>query len=108
KKQQRVLITLYLTQAIMGKSPPGMIVTPSDVPERAASILVQLMQGQHMLDGKTVAVMSDSTRAKVVKDSIVPALQKANVKMGSTALLDIGTTGDFTDALTQLDSFVEK
>jgi len=105
---KRVLITLYLTQAIMDRSPAGLIVTPSDLPERSAAILVQLLQAQHTLAGKTVAVMGDTTRSSVVKNTIVPALQKAGVHLGTTALLDIGTSGDFTAALTQLDSFMEK
>jgi hypothetical protein len=43
-----------------------------------------------------------------VNDSIVPALKKAGFSLGDTALLNIGTSGDFTAALTQLDSFIEK
>jgi len=107
-QEHRVLITLYLTQAIMDRSPAGMIVTPGDVPERAASILIQLLQKQHMLTGKTVAVMGDTTVATVVNDTIVPALKKAGIKTGTTALLDIGTSGDYTAALAQLDSFMER
>ncbi len=108
KQEKRILITLYLTQAIMNMSPAGMIVTPGDVPERAASILVQLAQKQHTLDGKTLAVMGDTTRKSVVDDTIVPVLKHAGVKLGSTALLNVGTSGDYTAAMAQLDSFIER
>ena len=108
KREKRILITLYLTGATIDKSPAGMIVTPGDIPERAASILVQLLQRQHTLDGKTVAVMGDVTRKTVVTDTIVPALQKAGVKLGTTALLNIGTTGDFTAAMAQLNGVIER
>jgi ABC-type branched-subunit amino acid transport system substrate-binding protein len=107
-QQKRVLMTYYLTQSIINKSPAGLIVTPGDMPERAAAILIQLLQKQHTLTGKTVAVLGDTTEAAVVNNSVVPVLKSAGVTMGATAILDIGTSGDFTAAQIQLDSFIEK
>jgi ABC-type branched-subunit amino acid transport system substrate-binding protein len=107
-QERRVLMTFNLTQAVINKSPAGLIVTPGDIPERTGSILIQLMQKQGTLNGKTVAVMGDTTESTVVNDAIVPDLKKAGIKMGDTAVLDIGTTGDYTAALAQLSSFMEK
>ncbi len=108
KQEKRVLMTFNLTQSIIDKAPPGLIVTPGLIPERSASILIQLLTKEKMLDGKTVAVLGDTTETVVVKKTISPALKKAGVKTGTAAILNVGTTGDFTAALTQLDSFIER
>ncbi|MGO9873647.1 MAG: ABC transporter substrate-binding protein [Acidimicrobiia bacterium] len=107
-QEHRVLMTFNLTQAIIDKSPPGLIVTAGDIPERQASILIQLLQKEGTLKGKTVAVLGDTTESSVVNGTIVPGLKKAGVKLGSTAILDVGTTGDTTAGQAQLDSFIEK
>src|SRR6185295_10524952 len=63
---------------------------------------------QHTLAGKTVAVLGDTSESSVVKDTIVPGLQKMDLHMGTPAILSVGTTGDTTAAQAQLDSFIEK
>ena len=108
KQQHRVLMTFNLTQAIIDKSPPGLILTAGNIPERSASILIELLKNQKTLDGKTVAVLGDTTESAAVNKTIVPGLQKAGIKLGTHAILSVGTTGDTTAAQAQLDSFIEK
>jgi ABC-type branched-subunit amino acid transport system substrate-binding protein len=107
-QQHRVLMTFNLTQAIIDKSPAGLIVTAGLIPERSASILIELLEKEKLFKGKTVAVLGDTTESTVVNKTIVPALQKAGVTMGQTAILDVGTTGDTTAAQAQLASFIER
>jgi hypothetical protein len=107
-QERRVLMTFNLTQAIIDKSPAGLIVTPGDIPERSASILIALLEKQKTLANKTVAVLGDTTESSVVDGTIVPELRKAGVRLGATAVLDVGTTGDTTAAQAQLDSFIER
>ena len=52
KQQHRVLMTFNLTQAIIDKSPPGLIVTPGNIPERSATILLELLKKENTLDGQ--------------------------------------------------------
>jgi ABC-type branched-subunit amino acid transport system substrate-binding protein len=108
KQQHRVLMTFNLTQAIIDRSPPGLIITAGDLPERSASILLQLLQQQHTLTGKTVAVLGDTTESTVVNNTIVPGLRKMGVHMGTPAILSVGNTGDTTAAQAELESFIEK
>jgi hypothetical protein len=108
KDQQRILMTFNLTQAMINQSPPGHIVTAGLVPERSAAILLELLQKEGTLKGKTVAVLGDTTETSVVKNTIEPELKKLGVKRGTDAILDVGTTGDTTAAQTQLDSFIER
>ena len=107
-QQHRVLMTFNLTQAIIDKSPPGLIVTAGNVPERSAKILIELLQKQKTLQGKTVAILGDTNETSVVKGTIEPAIKKLGVKTGSTAILSVGPTGDTTAAQAQLSSFIEK
>jgi len=107
-QERRVLMTFNLTQAIIDKSPPGLIVTPGDIPERSASILIHLLEKQKTLAGKTVAVLGDNTESSDVNGTIVPELKQAGVHLGATAILDVGTTGDTTAGQAQLSSFIER
>ena len=108
KQEKRVLLTFNLTQAIMDKAPPGMILTPGTIPERGAKILIGLVGKEGTLKGKKVAVLGDTNEATVVNGTIVPGLTKANVPQGSKALLTFSSGGDTTQAQAQLDSFIEK
>jgi hypothetical protein len=107
KQHNTVLMTFQLTQAIMNQSPPGLIVEPGVNPERVDSVLVNLMKKEHTLDGKTVAVLGETTSQSVVKNSVEPQLKKLGVKTGTTAILSISGS-DTTSAQNQLDSFVER
>jgi len=107
KQHNVVLMTFQLTQAIMNQSPPGLIVEPGVNPERVDSVLVNLMKKEHTLDGKTVAVLGETTSSSVVKNSVEPQLKKLGVKTGTTAILSISGS-DTTSAQSQLDSFVER
>jgi ABC-type branched-subunit amino acid transport system substrate-binding protein len=108
KDKHKVLVTFDLTQAIMDKSPPGLIVTPGTIPERGVKILLELAAKQKTLEGKKVAVLGDTNVTSVVNNTIVPGLKKQGIALGSTALLSINSGGDTTVAQSQLDSFIEK
>jgi ABC-type branched-subunit amino acid transport system substrate-binding protein len=103
-----VLMTYNLTQAIIDKSPPGLIVYPGATNERSVRILLQLMDKQKTLKGKKVAVLGGSAESSTVNGTIVPGLKKIHVPMGSTAILSINGTADTAAAQGQLDSFIER
>jgi hypothetical protein len=107
-QQHRVLMTFNLTQAMIDKSPPGLIVTAGDIPERSATILIQLLQKENTLKGKTIAALGDSNETSVVNGTIVPGLKKIGAKMGSSAILTIDPNGDTTQAQNQLDSVIQR
>ena len=109
KQHKTPVITFELTQAIMDKSPPGMIILPGNNPERIDSTLAKLMTENKTIDGKKVAILGSVANRKSVTDGVEPALKSIpNTTMGTTALLAIGSTGDTTAAQSQLDSFIEK
>jgi branched-chain amino acid transport system substrate-binding protein len=107
KQHNTILMTFQLSQAIMNQSPPGLIIEPGVNPERVDSVVVGLMKKQHTLDGKTVAVLGETTSQSIVKNSVEPALKSLGVKTGTTAILSISGS-DTTSAQNQLDSFVER
>jgi hypothetical protein len=107
KDHNTILITFQLSQAIMNQSPPGVIILPGPTPERVDSVVLNLMQKQHTLKGKKIAVLGELTSENVVNDSVVPGLKRLGVPMGSTAILDV-TGSDTSAAQTQLDSFIER
>jgi hypothetical protein len=107
KDHDTVLMTFQLSQAIMNMSPPGLIVFPGSTPERVDSVLMQLMQKEHTLKGKKIAVLGEIVSQNTVDDSVIPGLQRLGVPMGSTAILDV-TGADTSAAQSQLDSFIER
>jgi hypothetical protein len=107
KNHNTVLITFQLSQAIMNQSPPGLILLPGPTPERVDTVVLNLMQKQHSLKGKKIAVLGELTSQNVVNDSVVPGLKRLGVPMGSTAILNV-TGSDTSAAQTQLDSFIER
>jgi ABC-type branched-subunit amino acid transport system substrate-binding protein len=107
KDHNTVLLTFDLTQAIMNQSPPGLMIYPGTNPERVDAVLADLLQKQHTLDGKKVAILGETVSQGVVKSSVEPALKRLGVATGSTAILSVAGT-DTSAAQAQLDSFIEK
>ncbi len=108
KQHDRVLMTYNLSQAIMDKSPPGLIIYPGATNERTVTILLQLLKKEKTLKGKKVAALGGSAEASAVNGTIVPGLKKMGVPLGSTAILSINGTADTAAAQGQLDSFIER
>jgi ABC-type branched-subunit amino acid transport system substrate-binding protein len=107
KRHKTVLITFQLSQQIMDKSPPGLILLPGTNPERVDSVVTELLGRAHTLDGKTVAVLGETSSAKIVSRSVVPDLKKIGVKVVQPAILVIAGS-DTTAAQSQLDSVIER
>ena len=64
KQHKRVLLTFDLNQSILKQAPPGLIVTPGYTPERSVKILLDLLDKEHKLDGKTVGVVGNAASAE--------------------------------------------
>jgi hypothetical protein len=106
-QHHRVLLTFDLTQAIIDKSPAGLIVNAGSNPERLVRVLLTLLAKRGTLKGKTVGVLGDTTGAATVNGTILPGLKKLGVKLGTAGLLTI-SGADTTAAQSQLDSFIER
>jgi len=107
KQHNTVLITIQITQSIIDSAPPGMILTFDANQERTVSVLLELLQRKHTLDGKKVAVLGEKTTEKSVNTVLVPGLEKMGADLGSTAILTISGS-DTAAASTQMQSFIER
>jgi hypothetical protein len=96
-----------LEQAWIDEAPPGLLLTPQIAAERRLSVLMDLVEKEKTLDGKTVAVISDDDSQRRVEDVVDPALDELDVDRGSTAVITLTDT-DTSQGQTQLDSFLEK
>jgi ABC-type branched-subunit amino acid transport system substrate-binding protein len=96
-----------LTKQIVEKSPGGYVIFAGSYPERADAVLGQLLKQNNTLQGKTVAILSDSDNKNVAKNTIEPIVKSLGVKTGSTAVLQ-ATSADTTEARAQLDAAIEK
>ena len=107
KQHERILLSFNLTQAIIDKAPPGLLLYAGATNERTTRVVLQLLQKQRTLVGKKVAALGATQEAGVVNGTIVPGLKKLGVQLGTTAILSIAGA-DLTAAQTQLDSFIER
>jgi ABC-type branched-subunit amino acid transport system substrate-binding protein len=107
KEHDTIHIGHELEQPWIDQSPPGLLLTPDTTKEGAAATLVNLLVANGTLKGKTVGTLADQDSEGRVKDVVLPALKKAKIKTGSSAVLSITGT-DTSAAQAQLDSFIEK
>jgi len=96
-----------VTQAVIDKAPPGLLLTENITADRQLRVVLSLVKSKHVLDGKTVGVLTDTNGAATVKSVVDPRLTSMGVKRGDTAVLTISGL-DTTQAQTELDSFIEK
>jgi Periplasmic binding protein len=107
KTHKTPMITYLINQATIDKSPPGLMLLAGTTLDRSDTVMGKLLKDNNTLQGKKIAILSSSVSRKQVTQSLEPALKSLGIPMGSTALLNIGTTGDTTAAQTQLDSVID-
>jgi ABC-type branched-subunit amino acid transport system substrate-binding protein len=107
EEHERVLITHGLSQRWIDDAPPGLLLTPDITAERRIAVIMDLLESEGLLDGRTVAVLSERTTADRVQDTVAPALAGMGVERGSDGVLTI-TGSDTSAAQAQLESFIEK
>ena len=107
KEHETIHIGHELEQPWIDQSPPGLLLTPDTTKEGAAATLVNLLVAEKKLKGAKVGFLADQDSEARIDDVVIPALKKAKVKTGSSAVLSISTE-DTTAAQAQLDSFIEK
>jgi Periplasmic binding protein len=107
KQHKTVLITDGLSQDMINQAPPALLITPGITSDRQLKVVMSLVKSQHVLDHKTVAVLTETSATERVKTVVQPALASMGVKQGSEAVLSI-SDADTTAAQAQLDSFIEK
>ena len=108
KQHNTPLLTFNLTKANIDGATPGLILYPGTTNERVDVILIDLLKQEKKFDGKKVAVLGATDQAAIVNQTIVPALKKQGVPIGTTAILSAGSSPDTTAAQAQLDSFIER
>jgi len=107
KQNNTPLITDSLTQDIINQAPPALLLTPDITADRQLKVVMSLVKSHHILDGKVVAVLTETDAISRVKSVVEPTLHAIGVREGSEAALTI-TGADTTAAQTQLASFIER
>ena len=107
KNHKTPLITDSLTQEMIDKAPPAYLITPNITADRQLKVVMSLVKSHHILDGKKVAVLTETDATARVDSVVEPTLKAIGVQEGSRAVLSISGT-DTTAARTQLQSFIEK
>jgi ABC-type branched-subunit amino acid transport system substrate-binding protein len=107
KEHETIHIGHELEQPWIDEARPGLLLTPDTTKEAASATFVPLLISSGKLKGKTVGFLTDQNAEARIENVTIPALKKAKVKTGSTAVLSISGT-DTSAAQAQLDSFIEK
>ncbi len=107
KQHHTIVIADSLTQALVDRGPPGLMVTPNITAERRLQVIMTLLKREGILSGKKVSVVDVASDKPRVTKVVVPALRDLGVSRGADATLSISGT-DTTAALAQLSSFIER
>ena len=107
KQHNTALITDGVSQEMIDTSPPGLLLTGNITPDRRLNVIMALVKSRHILDGKKVGVLTETTATARVKSVVKPTLDAIGVQQGSEAILAISGL-DTQTAQTQLDSFIER
>lgn len=107
KSHKSILITNELSEAIMKKATPGLLLTPDALAERSTRTMLALADEQGLLEGKKFAVVAETGTSSRIDDVIEPELRKLGVELGTSGTLEISGE-DTTKAQAQLDSLIER
>jgi ABC-type branched-subunit amino acid transport system substrate-binding protein len=107
KQHNTILFSFQLTKENLESAPGGMMIGFNATQERRVGITLELLKKEGTLEGKTVAILGESTTKQLVSSVLEPGLKDSGAKLGSTAILTIAGS-DTTAAQSQLQSFVEK
>jgi ABC-type branched-subunit amino acid transport system substrate-binding protein len=107
KQHKTVLITDGVSQEMIDASPPGLLLTGNITPDRRLKVIMALVKSRHILDGKKVGVLTETTSTARVESIVKPALDAIGVQQGAEAVLSISGL-DTHQAQTELDSFIER
>jgi hypothetical protein len=107
RDKETIHIGHELEQQWIDEAPPGMLITPDRTPEAGVTTLLNLLEEEGTLEGKTVAVLGDQDAEGRITEVIEPGLDEMGVERGSTAVLEI-VDEDTSAAQAQLDSFIER
>jgi hypothetical protein len=108
RDHQTIHIGHELLQQWISQAPPGLLLTPDITAERRTTVLMNLLKAKGTLTGMKVATLADQGSAASVAAVVKPALSAMGIAQGSSAILNIPTSGDTSTSLAQLQSFTEK
>jgi hypothetical protein len=112
KQHKTTLITHELSESIMKKATPGLLLTSDALAERTIRTMLDTANQQNLLKDKKVGIVAETGTKSRINDAIKPELEKLKVPVGSTGVLATGQGGsgtpDTTAAQAQLDSLIER
>ncbi len=107
KQHNTVLISHELSQDLISKSPPGLMLTPDITAERQLNVVLALLKQKGTLTGKKVGILAETGTQPRIASTIKPALQDAGATVDTVGVLATGTSADTTAAMSQLSSYLE-
>ncbi len=108
KQHKSILITHELSEGIVKKATPGLLLTTDTLAERSTRELLEQANAKGLLTGKKFGILTEPGTKDRVDSVIKPELKKLNLETGTAATLQIEGTGDTTAAQSQLDSIIER
>jgi ABC-type branched-subunit amino acid transport system substrate-binding protein len=108
KQHKSILITHELSKAIMDKVPGGLMLTTDTLAERTDTTLIDDALKAGLITDKKFGILADTSTKTRIDDAIKPALKKNNLAVGTAGVMTVDPSGDTTQSLAQLDSFIER
>ena len=115
KRHHTIVVADSLTEALIKKAPPGLLLTPNIASERRVRVILSLLKQEGTLAGKKVAVVTDPADKPIAAeiegacphDSGTTRLCDLGVARGTDGVLSVADA-DTTRPQAQLDSLIER
>src|SRR5256714_4559334 len=108
KQHKTILITHELSEDVMAKATPALLLTTDTLAERSAREMLEAANTKGLLSGKKFGILAETGNKSRINSVLKPELKKLNVPVGTAGVIQLDISGDTTAAQAQLDGFIER
>ncbi len=108
KQHHSILLTHELSEDVMSKADPGLLLTTDALAERSARTMLDLGMNKGILKGKKFAILAETGTKSRITSAIEPELKKLGIRYGTAGVLNIGQDEDTTAGQAQMAPLIER
>ncbi len=108
KQHHSILLTHELSEDVMSKADPGLLLTTDALAERSARTMLDLAKNKGILAGKKFAILAETGTKSRIASAIEPEMKKLGVPYGTAGVLNIGQDEDTTAGQAQMSPLIER
>jgi hypothetical protein len=108
KQHHSILLTHELSEDVMQKADPGLLLTSDSLAERSIRTMLDLAKNKGNLDGKKFAILAETGTKSRIDSAIKPEMKKLGIPLGTAGVLSIGQDENTTVGQSQMGPLIER